>query len=103
MILTYIAEFVAICDFLKSKSTLMKRGYYIVEREELEAMLNKNKYAPAKDKLKSWKKLRWIETDEERLTKRIYHNGKYKAMIFLSESVHLELKRLNFKKMEQRK
>ncbi len=95
MIMTLIKEYVAICDYLKRNQVKQKRGCYIVDRAELETMLDRNKYLPAKDKLKSWKKLNWIQTDEERLTKRFYVDGKYKAMIFVCESVYLELKRLS--------
>lgn len=94
MILTLIKEFVAICEYLKKNQVKRKYGCYIVDRAELEAMLDKNKYLPSRDKLQAWKRLNWIRTDEERLTKRFYHDGKYKAMIFVCENVFLELKRL---------
>lgn len=94
MISTYIAEFVAICDYLVKSQVRQKRGCYIVDRNELESLLDRNKYALSRDKLQTWKKLNWTQTDEERLTKRFYHDGQYKAMIFINASVHQELKRL---------
>lgn len=91
----YVLEFVAICNFLSKQEIRRKKGYMIVDRKVIEDMMNQNKYELAKDKLKVWKKLNWIATDEERLTKRYRLNGKYVAMIFIDEKVFQELRRLN--------
>lgn len=95
MIMKYILEYVAICDYLVKNQVKKRRGYLVVDREALETMLNKNRFEPAKDKLRTWKQMNWIATDEERLTKRIYQDGKYVPMVFICEKVYLELKRLN--------
>lgn len=95
MITTLLKEYIAICDHLIKLQVKHKRGCYIIERALLDKMLDRNKYLPAKEKLQIWKRLNWIKTDEERLTKRFYQDGKYKAMVFICEDVYQELKRLN--------
>ena len=94
MVTVYIKEFIAICDYLEKCKVRQKHGCYIVDRTELENMLDRNKFAPAKEKLQSWKRLNWTKTDEERLTKRFYQNGKYVPFGFINIGVHKELKRL---------
>ena len=95
----HMLEFMAICDYLKKHQVKCKKGYFIVDRQELEAMLDKNKYEPSKEKLQTWKRLNWIATDEDRLTKRFYQDGKYEAKIFICEQVYEELKRINTAKI----
>lgn len=100
--LRYILEYIAICDFLCKEGTLKrKRGFLIVDRQIIESMLNMNKFEPAKDKLKVWKQLNWIATDEDRLTKRIYQDGKYVSMVFIDEKVYKEMKRIRAIDKEQ--
>lgn len=72
MLERYAREFTAIGKFLVDNGEL-HRGYIIIERRQLEEMLNKNRYDTALNKLHIWKNLKWIDTDKdgEHLTKRV--------------------------------
>lgn len=92
----YIEEFIAICDFLRKSQIKAAKGFYIINKKDLEELLNKNKYNTSQDKLKIWKRLNWIETDQDRLTKRIYNTntGKYDSCIKISIMIYETLKLL---------
>lgn len=97
MIDTYIKEFYAISKHLlenKEKAITTQR-YIIVKKEILLNLLNQNMYEIASNKLKNWKKLNWIDTDEDRVTKRVTINKKTVAAIKIYLSVYEALKEIN--------
>lgn len=94
MLETYIREFVAIGNFLLKYGTV-KKGYILIEKSELETMLNKNKYDTSANKLKIWKNLRWIDTEaDRRVTKRVYEDGQYRPFIKIDISILDQLNKL---------
>lgn len=97
MIKVYAQEFINICDYLvKNPSVKKQRGKIIVSRELLEEMLHKNNYQATSEKVRIWKKLGWIDTDEGHLTKRIYEytSKKYIRMYVLKRDMHEALKEI---------
>jgi len=98
MILNYIKEFIAISDHLKkSEKGRLHKGFLIVKREDLEPLLDKNLYDTASNKLKVWKSLQWIQTeDQKRITKKVWdpENKKYERCIFIVLGVPEALKTL---------
>lgn len=90
-------EFVAIGKFLRANGKLHK-GYIVVERQQLEDMLNKNRYETSLNKLHIWKRLKWIDTDSdgEHFTKRVRDpvTQKYKRVIKMDLSVLEQLEML---------
>lgn len=95
MILNYIKEFVNICTYLKKKETKIKKGFFIVEKEEIQELLSKYAYDTPQSKLKIWKQLNWISCEDGRLTKRCYvGDGKYKTYINIYISVFEALQEL---------
>lgn len=97
MINYYVKEYVAVCDYLKKLNSKITLDYFIVKKEELIELLNKNKFDSAQHKLKIWKLLRWIDTDQDRLTKRIYEPEakKYVPYIKIYRQVYITLKELS--------
>lgn len=67
-----IREFLAICEFLEKNQSHVHKGYLQVRKEIIEELLAKNLYETVDQKLKYWKTLGWISTEEKRLTKRVY-------------------------------
>ena len=89
MIDIYIKEFYAISKHLlenKEKAITTKK-HIIVKKEVLINLLNQNMYEIASNKLKYWKKLNWIDTDEDRITKRVTIDKKIVAAIKIYLSV----------------
>ena len=75
MLEIYAKEFVAIGMHLLGKGK-RKGDYITIAKTELEELLNKNQYDTAKNKLKIWKALHWIDTDKDRrYTKRVYDSS----------------------------
>lgn len=76
MIEVYAREFVAIGNFLKKHGVCGCKGKYILaDRDELKAMMNRNRYDTADHKLKIWKALHWIAAEDgRRVTKRVYNS-----------------------------
>lgn len=89
MIKTYVREFVAVSSFLKDKCP-EKNRFLMVDRDQLKNLLNRNHYDTADNKLKLWKSLHWISTEDgRRVTKRVYNpvNGKYEPKIAIDIQV----------------
>lgn len=89
MLEIYAKEFCGIGTYIKSKYPLYK-GHILIEKKELEVLLNKNRYDTASNKLHIWKKLKWIDTEaDRRLTKRVYDSasGKYKPYVKMDAAV----------------
>lgn len=102
MLERYAREFTAIGKFLEANGEL-HRGYIIIERRQLEEMLNKNRYDTALNKLHIWKNLKWIDTDRdgEHLTKRVRCSTpaepgtkRYKRVIKIDLSVLAQMEKL---------
>lgn len=86
MLDVYAKEFVAIGTHFMGKGK-KKGDYIIVEKPDLEQLLDKNLYDTAKNKLKIWKSLHWIDADKDRrYTKRVYSSEKsgYVACVKMS-------------------
>jgi len=96
MLSMYIKEFIAICTHLEAESYPVKNGFIRIKRETLDALLNKNQYEIAQNKLKTWKALNWISTDERGLTKKIYdgETKKYYPHVLISLTVYQTLREL---------
>lgn len=96
MIDYYIREYIAICDYLNKINAKSTLEHLIVKKDFLVELLDKNKFDTAQNKLKIWKRLHWIDSDQDRLTKRIYdpEAKKYVAYIKIYKQVYDVLKDL---------
>jgi len=97
MLYRYIKEFIAICAYLEKSNTPCRKGYMLVKREVLEALLNKNAYETANNKLKTWKVLHWINAEDRRLTHRVYEKDSKERLpyIWIDIKVFQMLKQLD--------
>lgn len=96
MLNVYAKEFVAIGSYLQKRDGLHK-GYILIEKKQLEEMLDRNRYDTAAHKLKIWKALKWIDTEaDRRVTKRIYDGASrtYKPYVKLDAAVLEQLEKL---------
>lgn len=76
MLDVYAKEFVAIGNYFMGKGK-RKGDYIVVEKNSLKELMNRNLYNTAKNKLKIWKALQWIDADKDRrYTKRVYSSEK---------------------------
>lgn len=94
MIEKYAREFVAIGKFLfRNQETIYRTGkgsFILADRAELKEMLNRNRYDTADNKLKIWKALHWIVTEDgRRVTKRIYNTATKKYEPKVAIDVHV--------------
>lgn len=94
MFTVYLKEFLAIGSFLESNSCPTAKGYFKIKRCDLDALLNKNKYETAQNKLKVWKALHWITAEDHRLTKKIYEGSKYHRFVLIDIALYRQLKTL---------
>ena len=100
MIEIYVREFVAIGKFLRIHGKC-KGNFILVDREELKEMMNRNRYDTADNKLKIWKALYWIATEDgRRVTKRVYNTDskKYEPKIAMNLQVLDMLEQLQERK-----
>ena len=90
-----IKEYLAVCEYLmllearkQTPDTLpaLRKGNLLVDKGMLMELLDRNKYETASNKLKVWKELAWIDAEENRLTRRVYWNKSYKALIVINVS-----------------
>lgn len=88
----YAKEFVAIIKHLEGQGYKPYRGYFVVEKPVLQELLNHNKYEMPDSKLKTWKALNWIDTDKDRLTKRVANKAVIKLDIRVFEELKKQLK-----------
>lgn len=85
---SYITEFIKITDFLiKSGKVKYEKGYVMVHKKILEQMLIKNNYDTVDNKLRIWKKLHWIDTDDNRFTKKVSMDGKRVRVVKIDSEV----------------
>ncbi len=96
MLYRYIKEFIAICSYLEESNTPCRKGFLIIKRDKLEALLNKNAYETANNKLKVWKTLHWISAEDRRLTRRVYEADSKEQLpyIWIDTKVFRMLKQL---------
>jgi len=98
MIESYVQEFIEITKHLKKRQDTIKRGEFLLStRETVTNLLNKNMYDTADNKLKIWRGLRWIDTDPQRVTRRIYgiyENGKPIPMIKINLRIYQVLSKI---------
>ena len=92
--LVYTREFIMICEHLEKTDAKEKKGYFIVEKPVVEKLMNQNAYDTAANKLKIWKALHWIDTDENRVTRRVRIEGSYRAVVKIDLLVYRVLKEL---------
>lgn len=97
MLTIIMKEFIAICAYLEKTGHEKRKGFFIVERGEMEKLLDKNMYIPAAEKLKKWKVLHWIDSDEGHLTKLVRVDGKPVRRIKICCSIAEELQILSEK------
>lgn len=73
--------------------------FLIVDKKKIVNMLDRNKYDTATNKLKVWKGMNWIDTDDRKLTKRRYDKaaGTYKTCVFIYLKVYETMKALSTK------
>lgn len=97
MLLPYIKEFIAICSYLEKHNYPCLKGFFVIKREEIEVLLNKNTYETSRNKLKTWKALHWINAENRRLTKRLYDTGTktYHPHVLIDITVYQTLKGLD--------
>ncbi len=95
MINYLIKEYVAITKHLIETGHASKKGNVIATKDEIQNLMNKNNYMPAAEKLKAWKALCWIETESNRVTKRIHFKelDKYVPCVLIRISVYETLKK----------
>ncbi len=88
MLEIYAREFVGIGSYMKRKNG-SKKGYILVDKATITELLDKNKYDTSDNKLKIWKALKWISTEENRTTQRVYviEEKKYKPYVKMDEKV----------------
>lgn len=104
MLYLLIKEYLAVCEYLmllearkQTPDTLpaLRKGNLLVEKNMLIELLDHNKYETAVNKLKFWKELAWIDAEEKRLTRRVYWDKNYKALIVINVSRYECIKELN--------
>lgn len=93
MLEIYAKEFVGIGSYMKKKNG-SKKGYILAEKTALIDLLDKNKFDTSDNKLKIWKSLKWISTEDRRTTQRVYEkeSHSYKPYVKMDEEMmdHLE-------------
>lgn len=94
MLQMMIREFIAICDYLEKSNAKKSKGYLIIERSALEQLLDKNKYLLSLEKLKYWRKMKWIDADDEHMTKKVCIDGKRKRCMKICIPVYKTMKEL---------
>lgn len=100
MIGIYAKEFVGIGRYLERQGKVRK-GYALIDKSNLEELLDKNHYDTSNNKLKIWKALKWIDTESDgRLTKRVYDGSehRYRPYVKLNMAVLEQLEKLQKQK-----
>lgn len=94
MLLIVIREFIAVCEYLEKTGKKKVKGYLVISRDELEGLLNKNRYLTALEKLKLWKSMNWIDADENQTTKKVCLDGVRRRCVKLDTGVYQTMKEL---------
>jgi hypothetical protein len=91
----YVKEFCGIVkSVLRKNEGIVKGSFVYIGREELTVYLSKYDYESVENKLRFWRDLRWIVTDDEHFTTNIMIDRKRKRMVRISLSVHEILSKL---------
>lgn len=90
-----VEEYTGIYRLLAEREdTVDKGGAIWVSKADLAGLLKKYAFATPKEKLQAWKRLKWIDADDEHLTSRISIDGKRRRMVKIPKSIPEELERL---------
>ncbi|HCC34535.1 MAG TPA: hypothetical protein DEQ02_02400 [Ruminococcaceae bacterium] len=86
-------EFVAVVKHCIEKEKgipIERKRKYAIEKLLLCELLDKNMYAEAAEKLELWKRLRWIDCEDRRITKRVYlkETKTYRRFVVVDLGVH---------------
>lgn len=103
MLEVYAEEFVKLTAFLLKKEDVKKiTGFILIKKSKLAEYLDKNAYETVQNKIKTWKLLNWIDTDEGRLTKRMLEGNKQVTYIKIDLKVYEKLAELIRKGKEKK-
>ena len=88
MLEVYAKEFVGIGTYLKKRG-MERNGYIRIEKNNLEELLNKNAFDTSENKLRLWKSMKWIDTEDRRVTKRAYdkESHSYKPYVLMDAEI----------------
>lgn len=90
-----VEEYTGIYKLLrKRESTVDKDGAIWVHKADLVGLLKKYAFATPGEKLQVWKRLKWIDAEDEHLTSRISIEGKRQRLVKIPKVVPEELERL---------
>ena len=84
LILRYDLEFMAITKHvLKQKQAIKKGTSVMIQKDFVINLMDRNAYETSYNKLKAWKDLSWIITDENRFTARHRNKATGEQEVFL--------------------
>lgn len=88
MLEVYAQEFVGVGKYLQKKGK-ERNGYIRIEKNDLEQLLNKNAFDTSENKLRLWKSMKWIDTEDRRVTKRAYdkESHSYKPYVLMDVEI----------------
>ncbi len=97
MLEVYIREFIAVGRFLEGHGAALHRGFLLTDRGRLEKLLGRNAFDTTANKLRIWKNLKWIDTDKDHLTKKVYDGAdkKYRRYVKMDMAVLDQMQRLS--------
>lgn len=88
--LIYMQEYLEITRFLISSGKVpVEKGYILVPKDVISQLLSKNGYETIENKLKVWNRLRWIDADPGRYTKKVSRDGSSKRYVKIDEKIYL--------------
>lgn len=94
-ILKYIIDFIRITGSLLNEDTIninAKKNELYIENDELLELLELNDYADPNKKLKIWRALNFIKTEQNRMTKKVVLNNERKRTIVINLEAYYEIK-----------
>lgn len=92
---TMVEEYTGIYRLLRERESMVDKGGAIwVHKTDLVGLLKKYAYATPGEKLQVWKRLKWIDADDEHLTSRISIAGKRQRLVKIPKAIPEELERL---------
>lgn len=95
LIILWVEEYTGIYRLLEKREDIIVKDNAIwVHKNVLLGLLKKYAFATPVEKLQTWKRLKWIDTDREHLTSRISVNGKRLRLIKIPKAIPEELERL---------
>lgn len=104
-----IREYIEVVEFLKqvgdNEQLHVTDQYIYVSRKQLEHILSQppyGKYATAKSKLQIWKRLKWIDAAENRLTNQLRVGEKRVQRIKIDRRIAEELLRLGGRNYQEK-